>query len=131
MESYIRRPIMREGMETKVSGVDQAIQAIEELREAISPETLVRWADAIQQAAQNECGERVVFKGSVDAEGKFRLKANSTPETFECLVEAIRKNTVSMHQATKAFYENVIYSMIAEKDKKLAPVQQAAPPNKV
>ena len=115
----------------KASGVDEAIQAIEELRESISPETLVRWADTIQQTARKECGENVVFKGTVGADGKFRLETNSTPETFECLIEAIRMSTTSMHQATKAFYENVIYSLIAEKDKKPAPAQQEAPPAKV
>jgi hypothetical protein len=115
----------------KARGVDEAIQAIEELREAISPETLVRWADIIQQTARKACGQNVAFKGTIDADGKFRLETDSTSETFECLIEAIRESTLSMHKATKAFYENVIYSLIAEKDKKLAPVQQEAPSAKV
>jgi hypothetical protein len=113
---YCRRPF-EEGMEVKVTGFEEAIQGIDDLKNAISNETLIEWAEAIQRTANDSCGEGVVFKGSVDEQGKFQLQTNSTPQTFDCLLDAIRKNIPRMHKLTQQIYERIIYGLISEEAK--------------
>jgi hypothetical protein len=105
-------------MEVKVTGLDEAIQSIEDLKNAISNEALIEWANIIEKTAHQTCGEGVVFKGSIDAQGKFQLQTKSTPQTFDCLLDAIRKNIPNMHPFTQAIYERIIYGLISEKVKK-------------
>ena len=90
----------------------------EELTDAVSAETLLECASAIQRTARQQCGEQVEFKGSVDTQGKFHLTSHSTTNNIDCLIEAIRRCFYSMHPVTKAFFEKVIESLEAEKSKK-------------
>ena len=108
------------GMEIEISGVDAVIREMEDLREAISPDTLKKWADLIQQTVDRECGEGITFKGLIDSQGQFKLETNSTAQNMDCLIDSIRKNTESMHPVTKAFYEKVIYKLIDERAKRMA-----------
>jgi hypothetical protein len=96
----------------------EARQAFEELTNAVSAETLLECANVIQRTARQQCGERVEFKGSIDAKGKFHLTSHSTTKNVDCLIEAIRKCFFSMHPVTKALFEKVIESLQAEKSKK-------------
>jgi hypothetical protein len=90
------------------------------LTNAVSAETLLECANTIQRTARQECGERVEFKGSIDAQGKFHLTSHSTTDNIDCLIEAIRKCFFSMHPVTKALFEKVIEGLQAEKSKKTA-----------
>lgn len=96
----------------------EAMRAFDELKDAISAETLLEWANTIEGTAKQECGEQVEFKGSIDPEGKFHLTSHATSDNVDCVIEAIRKNMISMHPATKEFYEKVIEGLQAEKSKR-------------
>lgn len=82
----------------------------------------MEWADRIQQTATANCGESVVFKGSVNPDGKFNLDARAKPEGLDCLIDAINVHLPSMHPVTRGIFEKVIYSLMAEKAKTPTPV---------
>ncbi len=106
----------------KVSGLDDVLRGIEDTKRAISAETLVRWTETIQRTATETCGEPVVFKGSIDEHGKFKLEAKTNSEAFDCLIDSIRKSIPSMHPATREIFERIIYGLVSEKAKKEAAI---------
>jgi hypothetical protein len=110
-------------MEVRVSGLDEVLQGLEDLKRAVSAETFVEWADRIQETAKANCGESVVFEGSIDSQGRFSLKRSANPDSFDCLTDAINQHLSSMHPATRPLFERVIYDMMAEKAKTPTPVQ--------
>lgn len=109
-------------MEVEISGLDEALQGLEDLKDAISAETMVLWTRKIQGTATARCGEGIDFSGSITSEGKFNLKTAAKPDNIGCLVEAIQAHLSSMHPATRSFFERVIYGLIAEKAKAPTPV---------
>jgi hypothetical protein len=96
------------GMGFSVSVDDLEFQRVmDELSNAISPETLLEWADRIEDTVKQDCNARIRFKGKINDTGKFELEFPKTGD-IDCVINAIRKHLDLMHPMTRKFYETVI-----------------------
>lgn len=96
-------------MEMKVSGFDEAIGGLQELANAISPNTMLDWAIKIGQTVEKSCGAGVIAQGYLKPDGQFALDIRAkSGQQVECVLKAIRQHLPSMHPATRAWYEKVI-----------------------
>ncbi len=83
-------------------------RALDELSDAISANTLLEWANQIENTVRQSCEESVRFKGLIKPDGKFALEISAKANEIDCILNAIRQHLSSMHPATRAFYEKVI-----------------------
>ena|SRR5712692_8115290 len=96
---------------------------LREVPRGADPSLLVEWSDIIEKKANQECkssnGQRIRFKGTVNADGRFALDLDAQdPDAMVCVLEAIQSCLTLMPTITREFYGALMITLASEAEEK-------------
>jgi hypothetical protein len=69
---------------------------------AIQPGMMLEWANLIELAVKTQCGERVIFKGRIERNGRFHIDFEPSDGSLCCATGVMRGHMEMMHRETQS-----------------------------
>ncbi len=95
----------------KVEGIDEAIRALEQVRDSLAPEARCEWATRVEGRARELCGDAGGKRISFHCDEKQQIRLLTDKEGKDCLLRAVRELYDSMPLGVQAFFQGVIQTL--------------------